>query len=236
MDARRLFAAGLTVTLLLFVSGCTSDAPPTDSASPLQVGNDIMKGTEGTLTWNVEIPTFSGSDADDEINRRVRAPAESAIAMAKEQVKLDDGAQRTLEGEGAVTTNDGRTVQVVVEFVDYLDGTAHPNNSVSTAALTTTAGQPILLSDVFTDLPAAYSVCAQEVGKALEAAGGFGDAAASGLAPKAENWSAWQSTPAGLEFHFQDFQLGFHGLPVYTVPWAAVDDLLTAEARELLAP
>jgi hypothetical protein len=57
-----------------------------------------------------------------------------------------------------------------------------------------------------------------------------------GLAPRAENWAAWQSTRKGFQVHFQDYQLGGHGLRSYTVPWKAVTPLLSAKAKALLAP
>ncbi len=46
-----------------------------------------------------------------------------------------------------------------------------------------------------------------------------------GNRPVEENFANWIPTAAGMEIHFADGQLG-HGLPVITVPWSPLSDVL----------
>ena len=57
-----------------------------------------------------------------------------------------------------------------------------------------------------------------------------------GLAPKVANWANWQSSPAGLTFHFAEYQLGGAGIRSYTVPWSRARLVLSAYGEKLLAP
>ena len=134
-----------------------------------------------------------------------------------------------------MTTNDGRTVQVACSFTDNLAGTAHPTYAVSTTVVTSLAGDPVVLADVFLDEQAAFTALARDVTRIAKAK----DEQVtdpSGLAPKEKNWAAWQTTSLGMGFSFQDYQLGGHGLRAYTVPWATVRPLMSDSAKALLAP
>lgn len=128
-----------------------------------------------------------------------------------------------------------RTAQVVLEYADYSDGAAHPTDSVATVALVARTAAPITLSAVFPHRKQAFRVLAREVER-IAAKAGEPVTEPSGLAPRAGNWAAWQSTRKGFQVHFQDHQLGGHGLRVSTVPWSAVQPLLSARAKALLAP
>ena len=56
-----------------------------------------------------------------------------------------------------------------------------------------------------------------------------------GNAPVEANFANWIPTPSGLEIHFADYQFA-HGLPVLTVPWSALDDLLAPGMAALRQP
>src|SRR6476620_3373386 len=96
------------------IPGISPSAP--SSTAPLTVTQTDLTGRSGSASWRVRIPVFAGSDAVAEINRRVRAKAQDAIAAARQEAKDDNGEHRTLTGENVVTTNDGRTVQVAMSF------------------------------------------------------------------------------------------------------------------------
>ena len=53
-----------------------------------------------------------------------------------------------------------------------------------------------------------------------------------GNRPIAETFANWTPTAAGIELHFADYQFG-HGLPVITVPWSALTDVLAPDMTAL---
>jgi hypothetical protein len=170
----------------------------------------------------------------DEINKRVRAAVDDLIAQAKRKGRSDGGDRRRLDGEGKVVTNDGRTAQVTVTYADYLEGTAHPADYVTTTVVDVARGRPIVLKQVFRNPTTAYRKLKAEILKAAgEQSSGIDRA---GLAPKEANWANWQTNQTGMVFVFGDYQLGGHGLRQYAVPWSAVEPLMTAYAKRVLAP
>lgn len=54
------------------------------------------------------------------------------------------------------------------------------------------------------------------------------------IAPIDINFKYWIPTAAGIELHFPDYQFG-RGLPVITVPWAAVADLIAPEFAPIMS-
>ncbi|WP_432520622.1 hypothetical protein [Kineococcus sp. SYSU DK006] len=193
-----------------------------------------LTGTAGSLSWDVVVPRFSGSPVAAEVNRRVLASAEDVLERARASVQ-DGDPPRTITGQGTVTTDDGRTVQVLLEVVDSTEGTAHPTTTLASTVVDVRSGRPVTLDLLFADPPAAFAHLAPVV-EDLAAAQGDPVTVPEGLAPEQGNWATWQSTPDGLAFSFQDFQLGGHGTRTYVVPWSEAEDLLTNEARELLVP
>jgi hypothetical protein len=53
-----------------------------------------------------------------------------------------------------------------------------------------------------------------------------------GNRPVPQNFANWIPTAAGIELHFTDDQFG-HGLPVITVPWSTVSDVLAPDMTAL---
>ena len=119
-------------------------------------------------------------------------------------------------------------MQVVLDFVDNLSETAHPNYFVNTVVLDARDASPVTLNRVFQSEKLAYIALAKQVSKVA------GEVDEQGLRPVRANWTAWQTMPAGMVIHFQDYQLGGHGLRTYVVPWSAVRPLLTPYALELI--
>ncbi|WP_432501860.1 hypothetical protein [Kineococcus arenarius] len=220
-------------------STTTAASPSTPSGEPpatreaLRWDEDHLTGSDGTFTWDVTVPRAAGPSVADEVNRRVTASADHVVEAAA--TVLDGDPPRLLTGEGTVTTDDGRTVQVVLEFVDSTEGTAHPTTSVTTVVLDVGRERPVVLDDVFDDPRTAFEELAPVVEEIADAAG-QPVTELEGLAPKEVNWAAWQSGEDGITFWFQDYQLGGHGTRQYLVPWERVEHLLTPGARELLAP
>ncbi|WP_432492744.1 hypothetical protein [Kineococcus auxinigenes] len=215
-------------------SSSTPSGEPTPAREALRWDEEHLTGSDGTFTWDVTVPRATGPAVAGEVNRRVTASADHVVEAAAATV-LDGDPPRLLTGEGTVTTDDGRTVQVLLEFVDSTEGTAHPTTSVTTVVLDVEREEPVVLSDVFADPRAAFEELAPVVEEVADAAG-EPVTDAEGLAPQEVNWAAWQSGEDGITFWFQDQQLGGHGTRQYLVPWERVEHLLTPGARELLAP
>ena len=175
---------------------------------------------------------FSGPAVADEVNRRVRAAADDLIAQTRRQAMEDRGAARTVTGEGTVGTNDGRTVQVTITYVDFLAGTASPNLYVTTTVVDVARARPVLLRQVLQNPPEGLRFLRTEVAKVAKGKGHPVDP--DGLAPRLSNWANWQTSPAGLTFHFDSYQLGARGIRTYTVPWSRARLVLSAYGEKLL--
>jgi hypothetical protein len=97
---------------------------------------------------------------------------------------------------------------------------------------------PITLGGLFLDEQAGLNRFSEQTKLLLPAesgqpAGSFDNE--PGAAPTEANFANWIPTPAGVELHFDDYQF-FHGTPVITVPWQALDGLLRPEAYALRMP
>ena len=179
-------------------------ADPTEKG--LRVRQTTIRGRSAGASWTISIPVFSGAPVAKEVNRRVRAAANDLIAQVRREAKDDAGAKRTLTGVGTVVTNDRRTIQVTIIFSDYLAGTAHPANAVTTTVIDVGKARPVLLTQVIQNPPEGLRFLKAQVVKAAKKKREPVDKA--GLAPKVANWANWQTTPAGMTFYFGDYQLG----------------------------
>jgi hypothetical protein len=225
-----------TVAPSVSVGPVTEPSLPDESPAPtkLRTTDTVISGRSGSVTWRIRVPKFSGAPAAAEVNKRVRAAVNGMIAQTKREGRTDDASKRRLDGEGRVVTNDGRTAQVTITYGDYLEGTAHPTDYVTTTVVDVLRRKPIVLEQVFTHPTAAYKKLKPAILRAAgEQSSGIDQA---GLAPKKANWANWQSNTSGMVFVFGDYQLGTHGLREYAVPWSTVDPLLTGYAKRVLAP
>jgi len=179
------------------------------------------------------VPVFSGPPVAAEANRRVRAAVNDLIARVRREARNDRGAKRTLTGSSTVSTNDGRTVQVVILYADYLEGTAHPASFVTTTVVDVKRSRPVLLSQVIQNPADGLRFLQSEVVKAARKKGEQVDTA--GLAPRIANFANWQSSAAGLTFYFREYQLGGAGIRSYTVPWPRARLVLSVYGEKLLA-
>ena len=189
-----------------------------------------LRGSRGSVRWDLEIPEFSGARSAAAVNRHVRASAQDAVDLGLREGRDDDGVRRDIGGSADVTTNDRRTVQVELTWADNLAGTAHPTAYVATTVVTTDAGRPVRLREVLGDTPSALRTIAKAVEKQV------GRVDTDGLEPKERNFAAWQTTRDGMRLTFQDGQLGAPGLRTVTVPWRTVRPLLSAYGTGLLDP
>jgi hypothetical protein len=221
------------------ISGFPSRAPtPSPTATATRPGKGLpfttsrIRGRAASASWDIAIPVFSGPAVAGEVNRRVRAAANDLVAQVRREARQDDGVKRTLTGTGTVGTNDGRTVQVRIEFTDFLAGTARPALFVTTTVVDVRRSRPVLLNQVIQNPADGLRFLGTEVTRVARKKGD--DVDAEGLAPRTANFANWQSSPAGLTFYFPEYQLGGAGIRSYTVPWSRARLVLSAYGEKLL--
>jgi hypothetical protein len=118
-------------------------------------------------------------------------------------------------------------ISEVLTGVYYARQAAHPVDYISTIVIDARTAQPITLNALFRDEPSGLQRLSEQTRLLLPIAGGPGNE------PREENFANWIPTAAGMEMHFRDYQFG-HGLPVITVPWAALTDLLAPDMTALI--
>lgn len=210
-------------------------------------GNAVADtGTSGDLTytasttsidsdgWHVTVGQLSGGN--------------SAVATVFNNASLASGKTMAgmLDADHVIRSESGFTARPAVSFrptavAQVLTGTyywrlaAHPLNYITTIVIDTRTATPITLGDLFADRQAGLTRLSQQTKLLFSAVYGSGTQMGDepGNAPVETNFDNWIPTAAGLEIHFADGQFG-HGLPVITVPWSQLTDLL-APAMQVLA-
>ena len=192
---------------------------------------------DGTGRWTLTVDTISGGDAKvaDTFNRAVRASAQGQL----DPVKRDAGNDGTWSFDTKPEIFFGSAaVSELIRGLYVHVPSAHPTSYVSTVVIDSRSATPITLKDLFSDEQAGLNRLSQQTKKLLPAVMGAGESPmpdAPGNAPVEANFANWIPTPSGLEIHFADYQFA-HGLPVLTVPWSALDDLLAPGMAALRQP
>jgi hypothetical protein len=118
-------------------------------------------------------------------------------------------------------------VALLINFVVFPDGAAHPFGQLSTLVFDLDDGSPVTLSRVFTNEQAGLNALAAYI-RPLALKGNEADIAPVkdtflyGTEPTEGNYSSWQPSPQGMVISFQDYQIGPYamGEPHFTVPWS----------------
>ncbi|WP_422746901.1 RsiV family protein [Mycobacterium sp. WMMD1722] len=192
---------------------------------------------DGTGTWWLTVNTIAGGDGAvaDAFNRASEASAQGQLDEAR--------AGATTDGTWSFDTNPriqfgAASVAQLISGLFNAVPSAHPVNYVSTVVIDSRTAAPITLRALFIDEQAGLNRLAEQTKILLPAESGqppgtFDDD--PGAAPVEANFANWIPTPAGLEIHFDDYQF-FHGTPVITVPWPALEDVLSPQMRALRLP
>jgi len=198
---------------------------------------------DGHGTWTLKVDTISGGDPKvaDAFNKAVQA-------SVREQGEQFNGAQSNPDPDPTRPWNfettpqiyfSGASVSELLEGVYYAQNAAHPNDTVSTVVIDSRSATPITLKDLFTNEQAGLDRLSQQTKQLFPVVttgtGPTPMADAPGNAPVEANFANWIPTPQGLEIHFADYQLA-HGLPVLSIPWSALDDLLAPGMTALRQP
>lgn len=189
---------------------------------------------DGGGRWHAEVAQVSGGDPSvaEAFNKAGDASARGQI----EQVRTDADSvpSWTFEVKSELFFRPTALAQLLTG-VYYAHGAAHPNNYVSTVVIDSRSARPITLSDLFSDEQDGLNRLSEQTKRIWPTVYGDGGEPMldePGNRPIAENFANWIPTADGLELHFADYQFG-HGLPVITVPWAALTDVLAPDMTVL---
>jgi hypothetical protein len=117
----------------------------------------------------------------------------------------------------------------------YAAQAAHPVNYVGTIVIDSGTAQPITLKMLFSDESRGLQRLSEQtklLGPAVDRQGGPPMPDEPGNQPREENFANWIPSAEGMEIHFADYQFG-HGLPVITVPWTGLADVLAPNMTAL---
>ncbi|WP_433607943.1 RsiV family protein [Prescottella agglutinans] len=256
----RIAITTFTAGMLVAVAGCSdtthgqpatgeapvSAAPATVSVPPSAVPLSEVEagytatavriaGDNGRVRYDVLVPQVEGGD-----------PAvagefdESMRAALQDQIDGWSGERFTLESrdESAVVHIGSRVLSgLLVTSWNADPPGAHPTPLVATVVIDADDAQPITLDRLFPDLQAGLNRLTEESARLLPATAAGPDFQREGIEPKRENFANWVATPAGMEIHFTDYQVGPHaiGLIVVTVPWDRLTDVVAPDLVEVVS-
>jgi hypothetical protein len=164
--------------------------------------------TDRLGTWDAKVADLSGGDpaVAEAVNHAGGVAAQEQIDRAKSESNV--GEQWSFDSNGQVTFRSIAVAELILGTHYY---GAHPTSYISTVVIDSRSADPIMLADLFTD----------------EQAGLHRLSGLTGAEPRAENFVNWIPTAEGLEIHFAPYQFGIALPETKTVPWAALNDLLT---------
>ncbi|MFC7448258.1 RsiV family protein [Rhodococcus daqingensis] len=201
-------------------------------AAPYTVTSGRLTGDTGRARYDVTVPRIEGG------NPAVAAEFnESVEAALQDQVHFPGDQRFTLEGREAFARVGGRVVSgLLVTSWNADPPGAHPTPLVATVVVGTDDAQPITLSALFPDLRAGLNRLSEESARLLPATAAGPEFEREGIEPTELNFANWLPTPAGMEIHFSDYQVGPHaiGLVVITVPWDRLADVIAPELLEVV--
>lgn len=226
----------VTVTAAPSTPSTKSAASSTTTAESGYTATTVrVTGDSGRVRYDVVVPQIEGGDP------AVTAEFdESMRAALQDQIDGWPGDRFTLEStdRSAVVHIGARVVSgLLVTSWDADPPGAHPTPLVATVVIDADDAQPITLDRLFPDLQAGLNRLSEESARLLPATAAGPDFVREGIEPKQENFANWVATPAGMELHFTDYQVGPHaiGLIVVTVPWDRLSDVVAPDLARVVS-
>ncbi|MGW0018894.1 RsiV family protein [Rhodococcus sp. NPDC003382] len=222
MDAAETDAPGSKQTHSQPSAG-VSEKP--EVSAPYRAEEILVSGSTDTVDYDVVIPQISGGDPAvvTEFNESMRAALEDWIQRS-------DDMSYTLSTQEHEVTRIGEHVVAGLLVASYNANPpgAHPTPLVATVVVNTDTAAPITLQDLFPDLQAGLNRLSEQAALLLPGTAAGPEYFADGIAPETANFANWLPTPAGMEIHFDDYQVGPHavGLVTITVPWENLTDVM----------
>lgn len=218
-------AAITTPGVALGDGGTSSGATYAVSTTPIDIGG----------SWHLTVGQIAGGK-----DAVATAFNNASIASGRTMAAMLDAdkvfrADADFDAQPAVSFRPTAVAQVLTG-VYFWHRAAHPLDFVTTIVIDSRTARPITLEELFTYTPAGLTRLSEQTKRLLPAVYGRGsapDGDLPGNAPIAKNFRNWVPTAKGLEIHFEDYQFA-HGLPVITVPWSELTDVL-APGMQILA-
>lgn len=235
------------VVAALVVAGCGREAPAETTSAPSSTTSSTSSaptsGAAGDQQYTVAMTEIRGGSFDEPGSWKSEfgvleggdpAVVESFNHASRTAVldQIDEAVAATSEGTtpwtfeatGHVTFQGIAVAQIVYGSLGF---GAHPTAYIGTVVIDTRSTDPIMLTDLFVDAQAGLNRLAEQT-RTLLAADGLEIAPGEpGIAPDAKNFANWIPTREGLEFHFNEYQFGPRLPAVVTVPWTALDGMIT---------
>ncbi|WP_445166382.1 RsiV family protein [Mycolicibacterium sp. Dal123E01] len=226
-----------TGTTKATATSASAGASPTTAAPTSGVSNkqkySVTRSTAGDATtdgkgrWTLVVDTITGGDPQvaGAFNSAVHSSASGQLDPVKRAAGSDG--TWTFDTQPQIYFG-GASVSELISGLFSPALAAHPTSIVSTVVIDSRSAKPITLGDLFTDKQAGLNKLSEQTKALLPGLSGVGPTPmpdAPGNAPTEANFANWIPTPEGVEIHFADYQF-FHGTPVITVPWSALDGLL----------
>lgn len=219
------------------MSPATSTRPNTDSGvSRGQTYGITIISIDGATAdnrgrWHGRFAQLSGGDprVADAFNNASKASANGQIEPVR--AGADPEANWLFETNPTLTFRPAAIAELIVG-VYSAEHAAHPSNSVSTVVIDSRTAKPITLADLFRNQQDGLNRLSEQTKVIFPQVYGGSVPNEEGARPVIENFANWIPKAAGMELHFTDYQFG-HGLPVITVPWSALTDLLAPDMLAL---
>jgi hypothetical protein len=230
MSTSRIMKLKLIATAMLAATIGLAGIAHADDGSTLPNGgysatSRHASGTHGAVTYDVTMPAVTGPNQAvvDAFNNAVDASLHQQITVSQNDSMPAEWSLTTNQNQEAVWLGNNTISGFWVTRVDT-PREAHGSYHIATFVINKTTAQPVMLADVFGDFGSALQRLSQNATTQLSAKLGDGFRP-DGVAPKAENFANWIPSSDGIELHFDDYQVGPHGLVVITVPWAVFDGI-----------
>nr|WP_224770161.1 RsiV family protein [Mycobacterium simulans] len=184
--------------------------------------------------WNAQVAQLSGGAAGvrDAFNKAGDASTREQIEQMRADASPDT--DWLFESKSTVSFRAVAIAEVIVGVYSAKEA-AHPTNYVSTVVIDSRSAKPVTLADLFSNEQDGLNRLAEQTKVIFPRVYGGGPTPMPdepGNKPIAANFANWIPTSAGMEIHFADYQFG-HGLPVITVPWPALTDVLAPDMMAL---
>ena len=234
----RVGIVATTVATALALPAHPAGAAPADPCDPYFGVPATLAGTspDGLGRWEVRYERISGGDPSiaDAINGVIDAEARGQVATYEPSATKTN--RWTLNIDGRIAK---RPVTISALYTGEYN-TALPNMpfyAVATRVFDCRSGILITWENLFTDKKAGLARLSEQTRQILPTV--YAPPARPGrwqfgseVAPVDANYRYWIPTAEGIELHFPDWQFG-RGLPVITVPWPAVADLIAPEFQAI---
>ncbi|MFD0362948.1 RsiV family protein [Nocardia sp. GCM10030253] len=218
-------------------AGATS---PAGSAAPSTVLTSPQADPQAAFTpasirlegpnYTIDVPQVNGGNAAAraEFNDGMGALAGEWIAQLVPGTSITGGESKVVHIGTHVLS--GELVVIV-----YAQGAAHPNNFYATHVTNVDTGQPITLTNLFTDTRRGLEVLSAQAALLVPKTRAGADFRKEAIAPEVRNYENWLATPEGMRIVLGEIGPHALGKIEITVPWSELDGVLQPGMRAIVS-